>query len=64
MNVSALAHLVGITESAISHHMRGLRQMHLVTSRRRGKEVYYRVLDPHIIALFMQGVNHILEDQD
>ena len=64
MNVSALAQQVGITESAVSHHMRGLRQMHLVTSRRSGKEVYYQVVDPHIIALFMQGVNHILEDQD
>ena len=64
MNVSALAQQVGITESAVSHHMRGLRQMHLVTSRRSGKEVYYQVVEPHIIALFMQGVNHILEDQD
>lgn len=64
INVSALAQQVGITESAVSHHMRGLRQMYLVTSRRSGKEVYYQVVDPHIIALFMQGVNHILEDQD
>jgi DNA-binding transcriptional ArsR family regulator len=39
--------------------MRGLRQMHLVTARRDGKEVYYRMDDPHIITLFKQGIEHI-----
>ncbi len=58
-NVSALAELVGISESAVSHHMRGLRQMHLVRAQRDGKEVYYSVDDPHLIALFQQGVKHI-----
>ena len=61
MNISALAELVGISESAVSHHMRGLRQMRLVRSRRDGKEVYYSVDDPHIIALFQQGVRHVQE---
>ncbi len=59
MNVSQLASLVGVTESAVSHHMRGLRQMRLVKSRRSGKEVYYYVDDPHIIALFRQGIEHV-----
>jgi ArsR family transcriptional regulator len=58
-NVSALAEVVGVSESAVSHHMRGLRQMHLVTARRNGKEVYYRLDDPHIITLFKQGIEHI-----
>ena len=61
MNVSQLAALVGITESAVSHHMRGLRQMRLVKSRRDGKEVFYYVDDPHIITLFKQGVRHVQE---
>jgi ArsR family transcriptional regulator len=61
MNVSQLAGLVGISESAVSHHMRGLRQMRLVKSRREGKEVYYYVDDPHTIALFQQGVRHVRE---
>lgn len=61
MNVSQLAELVGVTESAISHHMRGLRQMRLVKARRDGKEVYYFVDDPHIITLFQQGVRHVKE---
>jgi DNA-binding transcriptional ArsR family regulator len=59
MNVNALAHAVGISESAVSHHMRSLRQMHLVQARREGKEVYYRVEDEHIITLFRQGVKHV-----
>ena len=58
-NVTELADAVGITESAVSHHLRGLRQMSLVQTRRDGKEVYYRIDDEHIIALFQQGVNHI-----
>lgn len=59
MNITALAQVVGISESAISHHMRGLRQMRIVQSRRDGKEVYYRVEDEHVIALFQQGVRHV-----
>ena len=61
-NITALAEMVGITESAISHHMRGLRQMHIVRARRDGKEVFYSVDDPHIIALFQQGVRHVQEE--
>ena len=62
MNVSALAKEVGISESAVSHHMRGLRQMRLVNSRKKGKEVYYHVEDEHIIHLFQQGVRHIQDE--
>lgn len=61
MNVSALAQTVGISESAVSHHLRGLRQMRLVKARRDGKEVYYRLEDEHIIALFQQGIRHVRE---
>jgi ArsR family transcriptional regulator, lead/cadmium/zinc/bismuth-responsive transcriptional repressor len=59
MNTSRLAELVGLTESAVSHHLRGLRQQHLVDAHRVGKEVFYQVVDEHIIALFQQGVKHI-----
>jgi len=61
MNTSKIAELIGITESAVSHHLRGLRQQHLVHSHRVGKEVFYQVIDEHIISLFQQGVNHIQE---
>src|SRR5512144_2799250 len=61
-NVSALSRAVGISESAVSHHMLGLRQMRLVSSREAGKEVFCRVDDTHIVHLFQQGVKHI-QDQ-
>ncbi len=59
MNIQTLAKQIGVTESAISHHMRGLRHMHIVQARRDGKEVFFSVVDPHIIALFKQGVDHV-----
>jgi ArsR family transcriptional regulator, lead/cadmium/zinc/bismuth-responsive transcriptional repressor len=59
--VSSLAELVGVTESAVSHHLRGLRQMRLVHSRRDGKEVFYTVDDSHIIELLLQGERHVQE---
>ncbi len=58
-NVTELAQVVGISESGVSHHLRSLRQMHLVMARRDGKEVYYHVGDEHIITLFKQGISHI-----
>jgi len=61
LNTSKIAELIGLTESAVSHHMRGLRQMRIVQSRREGKEVYYSVIDPHIVDLFEQGVRHVQE---
>jgi len=61
-NVGRLAELVGISESAVSHHMRGLRQTRIVTARRDGKEVYYSITDPHIMTLFKQGVEHVRDD--
>ena len=61
-NISQLAELIGLSESAVSHHMRGLRQIRLVRSRRDGKEVFYSVDDPHIVALFQQGVRHVQEN--
>ncbi len=61
-NISELAGLVGVSQSAVSHHMRSLRQMRLVTARRNGKEVFYRLDDPHLITLFKQGIAHIQDD--
>ncbi len=60
MNVSAIAELVGISESAVSHHMRGLRQMRLVRSRKNGRQVFYCLHDEHIIDLYKRGLDHVL----
>ncbi len=61
LNTSRIAELIGLSESAVSHHLRGLRQMRIVQGRRDGKEVYYSVVDPHIVELFQQGVKHVQE---
>ena len=62
-NVTALAELVGVSESAVSHHMRGLRQMRLVVARRDGKEVFYSIEDPHIVTLLKQGIAHVINGE-
>ena len=59
MNVSALAEVVGISESAVSHQLRGLRQMHLVRSRKEGRQVFYHLDDEHVADLFQRGLEHI-----
>jgi len=60
MNVQALAEAVGISPSAISHHMRSLRQMHLVRSRKQGRQVFYSLDDQHVEELFQRGIDHVM----
>jgi len=60
MNVGALAVSVDISESAVSHHMRHLRQMRLVRARKEGRYVFYALDDDHINDLFRCGLEHVL----
>jgi len=48
-----------MSESAISHQLRGLRQMRIVRARKDGRQVYYSLDDEHIAHLFQQGLDHI-----
>ena len=59
---SDLATVVGMSESAVSHQLRTLRQLHVVRSRRNGKLVFYQLDDEHIRSLFEQGLEHVFED--
>ena len=59
MNVGALAEAAGISESAVSHHLRSLRQLRLVRARKEGRQVFYTLDDQHIADLFLRGVAHI-----
>ena len=59
MNVGALAETAGISESAVSHHLRSLRQLRLVRARKEGRQVFYTLDDQHIADLFLRGVAHI-----
>ena len=58
-NVSSLAEVVGISESAASHQMRTLRQLRIVRARKQGREVYYSLDDEHVVDLFQRGLEHI-----
>ncbi len=60
LHVGALAERVGISESAVSHHLRGLRQLRLVRARKEGRQVYYRLDDDHIEDLYRRGLDHVL----
>lgn len=64
INVSNLAEIVGISESAVSHQLRTLRQMHLVRAHKQGREVYYSLDDEHVLDLFQRGLDHILHGKD
>lgn len=59
MNVSALAEFIGLSESAVSHQLRGLRQMRLVRARKVGRQVYYSLDDEHITELYACGYDHV-----
>lgn len=56
--VCDLAAATGTSESAVSHHLRLMRQLGLVRSRREGRLVYYTLDDGHVSELFRQGVDH------
>jgi DNA-binding transcriptional ArsR family regulator len=58
-NVGAIAAAVGLSESATSHHLRGLRQMRLVRARKSGRQVYYALDDDHVSELFKRGLDHV-----
>ena len=61
MCVCDLAALVESSESAVSHQLRLLRQMALVSNRRQGQVLYYRLNDDHIQALIHIGLDHTRE---
>lgn len=61
MCVCDLAFLLDMTQSAISHQLRVLKQARLVKFRKEGKVVYYSLEDEHIKHIFNQGLLHISE---
>ncbi len=61
MCVCDLAVILGVTQSAVSHQLRMLKQMKLVKNRREGKTVFYSLADDHIKLIISQGMEHIME---
>lgn len=57
--VCDLAETLGMTQSAISHQLRILKQNRLVKSRREGKSVFYSLADDHVRTIIGQGMDHL-----
>ena len=56
--VRDLAILTGVSESAISHHMRLLKERRIVTQQRQGTTIYYSLSDHHLAPLFQEAEYH------
>ncbi len=61
-NISTLVDIVGLSQSAVSHQMSGLRQMRVVRAHKVGRMVYYCLDDQHVAELFQMGLEHALHD--
>lgn len=60
--VCDLAQALNMTQSAISHQLRILKQNKLVKNRREGKSIFYSLADDHVRTIIAQGLDHILEE--
>ena len=60
-NVTEICESVGMSQSAISHQLRLLKQADLVSSRREGKTIFYALDDDHVRTVIGQGMEHIEE---
>ncbi|MCR5207913.1 MAG: metalloregulator ArsR/SmtB family transcription factor [Eubacterium sp.] len=60
--VCDLAQALNLTQSAVSHQLKILKQNKLVKSRREGKSVIYSLADSHVYNIIAQGLEHIKED--
>ncbi len=59
--VCDLAFLLDTTLPAVSHHLRLLKALRLIASRREGKMVFYRLDDDHVLALIEQAREHYID---
>lgn len=61
MCVCDIASLLNMTQSAISHQLRVLKQSQLVKFRREGKTIFYSLADHHVVTILNQGMDHVGE---
>ena len=61
MCVCDIASLLSMTQSAISHQLRILKQMQLIKFRREGKNILYSLADDHVKTILEMGLEHVLE---
>ena len=60
--VCDLAEALGMTQSAVSHQLKILKQSKLVKARREGKSIFYSLADGHVRTIIDQGLEHVNED--
>ena len=58
-SVGDLATIAGVSPSATSHHLKGLRDLRIVKYRRDGNRMFYSVDDAHVAALFEEAMHHL-----
>ena len=59
--VGQIADTLEISQSAISHQLRILKQMHLIKVRRDGKNALYSLADDHVRTILLMGLEHVME---
>ena len=60
--VGDLAAALNMSQSAVSHQLRTLRDLHLVRWRREGRQIYYALDDDHVSDLFQRGLDHVTHE--
>ena len=60
MCVTDIADKVALSQSAISHQLRALKQMDLIKFRRDGKNVWYSLADDHVRTILQMGLEHVM----
>ena len=59
VNVGDLVQIVGLSKSAVSHQLRGLRDRRVIRTRKQGRQVFVALDDEHIAELFQRGLDHV-----
>ena len=59
--VTDISEAVELSQSAISHQLRLLKQMHLIKFRREGKNILYSLAEDHVLTILEMGLEHVLE---
>jgi DNA-binding transcriptional ArsR family regulator len=62
IGVGNLVERIGLTKSAVSHQLRGLRDKRIIRTRKQGRNVFVSIDDQHVIDLFQRGLDHVLHD--
>lgn len=58
--VTDIAEKTGVSQSAISHQLRMLKQMYLIKARRDGKNMHYSLADDHVRTILQMGLEHVM----